>query len=166
MLQLSRTSRWGATTLTCVMQGGDCMALCPLRIIFKHVIHIRNLSTDGDVVHMVVRVTAKVVDWHKPQSFGPNPDILGLWLWLKQVANLAEQCPVVGLQMWGQLHGLQPSSLKPQKPGRHWLQSAPPTPDLQRHCPLLGWHQVLPIPGCGGKEPRGSHQQPVEHTVT
>lgn len=80
------------------MQGGDRTAICPRHIIFKHVIHIRNLSTDGDVEHMVVCVTAKVVDSHKPQRFGPDLDILGVRLWLKHVANLAEHCPVVGLQ--------------------------------------------------------------------
>lgn len=54
------------TTLTCVMQGGDRSALCPLHVIFKHVIHVGNPSTNGYVEHLVVQVTAK------PHSFGPN----------------------------------------------------------------------------------------------
>ena len=36
----------------------------------------------------------------------------------------------------------------------------PPTPDLQWHCPLLGWHQGPAAPARGGKDPCGSHQQP------
>lgn len=98
-------------------------------------------------------------------SFGSNVAVLGmLRLWRNRAADLAEQRPVVGWQRPGQLHGLQPSSLNPQKPGRHRLQSAPPTPDLQRQWPLLGWHQALPpVPGRGGKDPRGSHRQPARH---
>lgn len=57
------------------MQGGDRAALCPLHIIVECVIHIRNLPTDGDVDHMVVPVAVKVVDQHKPHSFGPIMDI-------------------------------------------------------------------------------------------
>lgn len=70
MLQLSRTSSQGATTLACVMQGGDRPALRPLHIVFKHV--IRNLPTDGDVEHTVVCGTAKVVERRKPREFWPQ----------------------------------------------------------------------------------------------
>lgn len=74
---------------------------------------------------------------------------------------LFKQCPVVGSQLCGQTQGLQPSSPKPQKLGRQWLQLKPPTPNLQWHWPLLWWHQAPTFPGSGGKDPWGSHQQPA-----
>lgn len=74
------------------------------------------------------------------------------------MSDLSRQCPPMGSQVKGHMQTLQPSSPKPQYPGRHWLQVAPPTPGLQWHCPLLGWHHSVSL--LVDTEPTGSHQHP------
>lgn len=76
--------------------------------------------------------------------------------------HLSMNWPVFGSHDLGQTQGRQPSSPKPQYPGRHWLHFSPPTPGLQGHCPVRGW-QHGPSPLCWrDTEPWGSHQHPAE----
>lgn len=65
----------------------------------------------------------------------------------------------MGSQVKGHTQTLQPSSPNPQYPGRQWLQVVPPTPGLQWHCPLLGWHHGVSL--LVDTEPTRSHQHPT-----
>lgn len=83
----------------------------------------------------------------------------------KTGSHLSKQWPVTESQVRGHVQGLQPPSPKPQCPDRQWLQLVPPTPGLQRHCPLLGWHQTASLWVLTATEPAGSHQQPAQLNI-